>query len=136
MYTNDCVILTQKFDANCAAKGTEQRWLEVAVPDHMLTPDEEEWIRIPLAEKPLQNGPGSSISGKLYKVQYIVQFSIRHAIMMAGQRTLPDCQIPAMIMTSTRHPMIAQGKLKRLAHGNWQPMEFPSSEYDVSEESE
>lgn len=65
--------MCQKFDANCGPKQVEEKWLEIAVPNSIFVdPAEEEWIRIPLAEKPLQNGPGSSISGKLFKVQYIV----------------------------------------------------------------
>ena len=35
-------------------------------------------------EKPLQQGPSSSLSGKLYKVQYVLQFSLKHDIVGAS----------------------------------------------------
>jgi hypothetical protein len=34
--------------------------------------EEEERIKVPLVEKPLAMGPSSSISGKLFKVQYVL----------------------------------------------------------------
>jgi hypothetical protein len=52
-----------------------------------------------LKEKQLQWGPSSSISGKLFKVMYVCQFSLKHDVMGASQKTMPDAQIPIMIMT-------------------------------------
>lgn len=40
-------------------------------------------LKIPLAEKPLAAGPSSSLSAKLYKVQYVLQFSLKHAVVGA-----------------------------------------------------
>jgi len=47
----------------------------------MFVDDEEaKRIKIPLAEKPLAQGPSTSISGRLYKVQYVLQFSLKHKV--------------------------------------------------------
>ena len=41
-------------------------------------------IKIPLNEKQLSQGPSSSMSGKLFKVQYVLQFSIKHNFLGAS----------------------------------------------------
>lgn len=61
--------------------------------------EEENRYKIPMAEKPLACGPSSSLSGKLFKVQYVLQFSVKHDVVGASQKTMPDAQIPVMIMT-------------------------------------
>jgi hypothetical protein len=43
-----------------------------------------------MQEKSLAMGPSSSMSGKLFKVQYVLQFSLKHDVMGASQKTLPD----------------------------------------------
>ena len=45
-------------------------------------------LKIPLPEKPLTYGPSSSHSGRIYKVQYILQFSLKHD--GYSQKSLPE----------------------------------------------
>jgi len=41
-----------------------------------------------------------------------------------------------MIMTPTKIAALTLGKKKTEQHGNWKPMEFPTSKFSLSEESE
>lgn len=64
--------------------------------------EEQGKMKVPLLEKPLSQGPSSSISGRLYKVQYVLQFSVKHKVTGASQKTMPEAQIPVMIMTPSK----------------------------------
>lgn len=97
--------------------------------------DEQKRIKVPLAEKPLSMGPSTSISARLYKVQYVLQFSIKHKVTGASQKTMPEAQIPVMIMTPSKDCVIG-GKSKIKEHPNWQPYAFDCVEFSVSPESE
>ncbi len=53
--------------------------IDFKIPDTIfLNEQEEKMLKIPLPEKPLSYGPSSSHSGRIYKVQYILQFSLKH----------------------------------------------------------
>lgn len=80
-------------------------------------------------------GPSSSMSGKLFKVQYVLQFSLKHDVMGASQKTLPDAQIPVMIMTPSIS-CLQLNKPKIQQHPNWQPYAFDNVECRISEEAE
>tara|TARA_B110000285_G_scaffold217181_1_gene265240 strand:+ start:1055 stop:1306 length:252 start_codon:yes stop_codon:yes gene_type:complete len=78
---------------------------------------------VPLQEKPLALGPSSSLSGRLFKVQYVLQFSLKHNITGASQKTMPEAQIPVMIMTPNKDvPYMGKQMIK--VHPNWQPYAF------------
>ena len=78
---------------------------------------------MPLQEKPLALGPSSSLSGRLFKVQYVLQFSLKHNITGASQKTMPEAQIPVMIMTPNKDvPYMGKQMIK--VHPNWQPYAF------------
>ena len=73
IYTNDCILMSEKYDAACAAKSEETKQINITLPQTIyVTPSEEERIKIPLMEKSLAQGPSSSISGRLFKVQYVL----------------------------------------------------------------
>jgi hypothetical protein len=74
---------------------------------------EEARIKVPLVEKPLAAGPTSSISARLFKVQYVLQFSLKHKVTGASQKTMPEAQIPIIIMTPNKSAMsIEKPKIK------------------------
>ena len=78
---------------------------------------------MPLQEKSLALGPSSSLSGRLFKVQYVLQFSLKHNITGASQKTMPEAQIPVMIMTPNKDvPYMGKQMIK--VHPNWQPYAF------------
>lgn len=120
IYTNDCVIFSQAFEAKCPPKEIEQRVFEFHIPQRIFVSEQEEArMKVPLIEKPLAQGPSSSISGKLYKVSYVLQFRIKHGVMTATKdRSMPDAQIPVMIMTPNKK-CIQIEKLKSLQHPCW-----------------
>jgi hypothetical protein len=63
-------------------------------------------------------GPSSSLSGRLFKVQYVLQFSLKHNITGASQKTMPEAQIPVMIMTPNKDvPYMGKQMIK--VHPNW-----------------
>ena len=100
LYTNDQILVSEKMSSECDAKKTEQKNFEFKIPQSIFVSEEEESrIKVPLQEKGLAQGPSSSLSGKLYKVQYVLQFSLKHNIVGAKQKTMPDAQIPVIIMT-------------------------------------
>lgn len=69
IYTNDFILQSEKLDGNCDAKSTETKTFEFRIPTSIFTTDSEEnRIKIPLPEKPLAQGPTSSISARLFKV--------------------------------------------------------------------
>lgn len=73
IYTNDQIIFSKKIDANCKGKASEEQTLELDIPNTIFVSEEEEQrIKVPIHEKPLVLGPSSSISGKLFKVQYVL----------------------------------------------------------------
>lgn len=100
-----------------------------------MSEEEENRIKIPLCEKQLSQGPSSSISGRLFKVQYVLQFSIKHNVVGASQKTMPEAQIPIMIMTPNTSCVQTQ-KQKIKEHPNWQPYVFDCLEFSMSEENE
>jgi hypothetical protein len=103
LYINDQLIYSEKKDAKCEAKASETLQFEFQIPQSIFQSQaEEDLFKIPLAEKPLSSGPSSSISGRLYKVQYVLQFSLKHQVMGATQRSMPETQIPVMIMTPNK----------------------------------
>jgi hypothetical protein len=78
-------------DAKCAGKQAENKTFKFNIPNSIFVSEEEEnRIKVPMPEKPLAAGPSSSLSGKLYKVQYVLQFSLKHDVMGASQKTIPD----------------------------------------------
>ena len=69
IYTNDCILVSEKMNAKCAAKKQEERIFQFTIPQSIfLTKQEEDRIKVPLVEKPLAQGPASSLSGRLFKV--------------------------------------------------------------------
>lgn len=81
IYTNDCILISEKIDSKCTAKGKEIQTFEFKIPQRIfLSEEEENRMKIPLAEKPLSQGPSSSLSGRLFKVQYVLQFSLKHQV--------------------------------------------------------
>jgi sporulation-control protein spo0M len=71
IYNNDEIIVSDKRDAKCEAKSSENFEIDFKIPPTIfLNKSEEELFNIPPAEKPLTAGPSSSVSGRLYKVQY------------------------------------------------------------------
>jgi hypothetical protein len=88
-----------------------------------------------MTEKALAQGPSSSLSGRLFKVQYVLQFSLKHNVVGASQKTMPEAQIPIMIMTPNKDmPSMEKQKIK--AHPNWQPYAFDCVECSISPEKE
>ena len=129
-------MLSDKYDAKCAGKGAEQQSFKLTIPNSIFISEEEEArIKVPLKEKQLSYGPSSSISGKLFKVMYVCQFSLKHDVMGASQKTMPDAQIPIMIMTPAIS-LVAVEKLKIKQHPNWQPYSFEAVECWPDTESE
>ena len=73
IYTNDYILCSEKMESKCEAKQTETKTFEFRIPMSIFTSDSEEAkIKIPLTEKPLAAGPTSSISARLFKVQYVL----------------------------------------------------------------
>ena len=68
-------------ESNCDAKKTETKTFKFTIPQSIFTSDSEEnRIKIPLVEKPLAAGPSSSLSARMFKVQYVLQFSLKHKV--------------------------------------------------------
>lgn len=81
IYTNDFVLCSLKMESKCDGKSTENKTFEFDVPSKIFTTDEEESrFKIPPPEQPLTCGPTSSISARLFKVQYVLQFSLKHKV--------------------------------------------------------
>ena len=73
VYVNDSILVSEKLDSNCGPKKTETKEIKFQIPQTIFINDEEaSKIKIPLNEKQLQQGPSSSLSGKLYKVKYVL----------------------------------------------------------------
>ncbi len=69
IYTNDCIVISEKIDAVCDAKGYEEKSVVFDIPQSVfVTKEEEDRIKVPLMEKALVQGPSSSLSGRLFKV--------------------------------------------------------------------
>ena len=94
-------------NAQCDAKKTETKLFEFPLPASIfLNKQEEDMLKVPLIEKPLSQGPSSSLSGKLYKVQYYLSFTLKHAVVGAKQKTMQEAQIPLLIMTPNKSCII------------------------------
>mmetsp|Transcript_12749 Transcript_12749/g.21502 ORF Transcript_12749/g.21502 Transcript_12749/m.21502 type:complete len:450 (+) Transcript_12749:3-1352(+) len=136
IYTNDHIVISEKVDSKCEAKKTEKKDFEFRIPQNIfLTQAEEDLYKIPLIEKSLAAGPSSSLSGRLYKVQYVLQFSLKHNVVGASQKTMPEAQIPVMIMTPSISCVQIQ-KPKIQQHPGWEPYAFECIEFSVPPESE
>ena len=73
VYTNDYILCSEKMESNCDAKKTETKTFEFRIPMSIFGSDSEEArIKIPLVEKPLAAGPSSSLSARMFKVQYVL----------------------------------------------------------------
>ena len=124
--------------AKCAARTTEERVFQFTIPQSIfITKQEEDRIKVPLVEKPLAQGPASSLSGRLFKVQYVLQFSLKHSVMGAGQKTMPEAQIPVMIMTPIKSTLSSSSKSQVAEMGGaWEPIVFDSPELYMTAEME
>lgn len=57
--------------------------------------------------------------------------------MGAGQKTMPEAQIPVMIMTPIKSTLAASGKSKVAEYGQaWEPIVFDCPEYYMTAEQE
>lgn len=88
-----------------------------------------------MPEKALACGPSSSLSGRLFKVQYVLQFSLKHNTAGASQKTMPEAQIPVMIMTPNKD-IISMDKQQIKIHPNWQPYAFECVDLELNKEQE
>ena len=128
--------MSEKLQAQCAAKEKEHKIFQFQLPSTVfMSQEEEDLLKVPLVEKPLSQGPSSSLSGKLYKVQYVLQFSLKHDVVGASQKTMPEAQIPIMIMTPNKSCILLD-KPKTKKHPMWQPYGFEALDFHVSEETE
>lgn len=123
-------------NAQCDAKKTETKLFEFPLPASIfLNKQEEDMLKVPLIEKPLSQGPSSSLSGRLYKVQYYLSFTLKHAVVGAKQKTMQEAQIPLMIMTPNKSCIIFE-KSKISQHPKWSPFAFECIEFFITPESE
>lgn len=136
IYTNDFILCSEKMESSCEAKSTETKLFNFRIPMTIFVTDSEEnRIKVPLVEKPLAAGPTSSISARLFKVQYVLQFSLKHKITGASQKTMPEAQIPIMIMTPNKSNMLLE-KPKFKQHPAWEPYAFETMEFTMTAEQE
>ena len=91
IYQNDQILVADKIEAKCGAKEKDTQNFEFKIPNSLfISKEEEEKFKIPLIEKPLSFGPASSIAARLFKVNYVLQFSLKHHIMGATSKTMPE----------------------------------------------
>ena len=81
----------------------------------------------------MSQGPTSSISARLFKVQYVLQFSLKHKVTGASQKTMPEAQIPIMIMTPNK-AVIQLHKPKIKEHPEWEPYAFENIDFYLTPE--
>lgn len=90
---------------------------------------------VPIIEKNLSYGPSSSMTGKLFKVQYVVQFFVKHRSIGSALRSLPEASIPIMIMTPSKNVMDTE-KPKRKKHPKWDPYSYKLKDFFLTPEEE
>jgi hypothetical protein len=90
---------------------------------------------VPILDKNLSYGPSSSLTGKLYKVQYVVQFFVKHKNIGSALRSLPEASIPIMIMTPSSNVMDTE-KPRRKKHPRWEPYAYKLKDFYLTPEEE
>ena len=75
------------------------------------------------------------MTGKLFKVQYVVQFFVKHKGVGSALRSLPEVSIPVMIMTPSKNVM-SNEKPRRKKHPKWDPYSYKLKELYLTQEEE
>lgn len=83
-------------------------------------------------DKAFSYGLSSSLSTKLFKVQYALQVFVKHNGIGNALRSMAEASMPIIIMTPSRNVMNTD-KPSRKKHPRWEPYEYKLKEYALSD---
>ena len=75
------------------------------------------------------------MTGKLFKVQYVVQFFVKHKGIGRALRSMPEVSIPLMIMTPSKN-VLSSEKPRRKKHPKWDPYSYKHKEFYITLDEE
>jgi len=116
--------------SNCKKSEYEEQNFEFNLPEDIFMSEEEKkkFETIPKFENALKYGLSSSFSGKLFKVQYVIQFFLKHQGIGTPLKSMPETSIPLMIMTPDKKIM-SNVKSKVKYHPGWNPYDYKLKEF-------
>ena len=105
-FTANSDVVSIKQSSQCKANGDDSQTLQLEIPKTLFIDDIERFnYKVPNIEKHLEQGPTASFNGRLYSVQYYLEFSLKHDVAGAKSKTMPESMIPITIMTPSFNVM-------------------------------
>jgi hypothetical protein len=75
------------------------------------------------------------MTGQLFKVQYVVEFFVKHKGLGDSLQSMPQISIPLMLMTPSKNVLSTENP-RRLKHPRWSPYQYKHREFWLTADQE